>query len=318
MLVRLTGLNDQLYFMVSMRNNLIIRQCALVSSEGIIHNHSPLFGELFNIKISLKVASLSDVFPSLDFKALNFYEPLMMTSKENTVLFVKCIKKLKDVDIIYVLLIIDPHEIEKWMNNEASEQLDYFGISNFIDETNVNFPKNVSIKITEPSQVKFDELKSLHFFESDTKEKETSSESPFYKPSSNNEDKSLTSNGMSSTSGLATSNYHIDRGKRILTETENTLKRFRIVLLIFVISVIISNGVLCLYVVKFAQHSQNSNALTTLGSILVNIVSIADVSRYIDFGHSLNFNTTEIKTNLIYTRDQLSIYQDKLLDDISL
>lgn len=111
--IRLAGLSNNLYFIVSMKPMFSNRQCALVSEDGLVYANSELFADFLGLKLkSLKDHHIEDLIPDISYKKLPYFEPYFIYPNKNTIAIVRCVVKFKNADIYYVLLVGDSNEIE--------------------------------------------------------------------------------------------------------------------------------------------------------------------------------------------------------------
>lgn len=113
LLVRLAGIFNNVYFIVSVKPVLSNRQCALVSEDGLIYTYSQSFTEILGYKdTSLRDKRLDKIIPNFYYSKLNYFEPFLLRMENRTVALVRCLVTFKNTDIYYTLLVTDPAEIQ--------------------------------------------------------------------------------------------------------------------------------------------------------------------------------------------------------------
>ncbi|CAG9334492.1 unnamed protein product [Blepharisma stoltei] len=289
-LLRLTSLDNYLYFMMSFKEVKASRQVALTSEDGLIYSHSEGFSDLITEPLkSLRNQYLSDLLPGITLSQVPLYEPILLNIKDNNLALVHGIKNFKSTDIHFVLLISDQSEIDVWLENNDILQLEYFGKADTIAELE-HFESSHTDIHSDQDRVKFNLKASNNSFMHTTSLGEAEIEmasgatkfSEEHKEKHSTEDKSLTASSsyFTHTSSSQDKKAH---GKTIVLMSLVLLKRYKWVLFFSVLVVISTNIAIAIYITNAVNHSRSINTFSALGNILFDLVHIAENVRKIDY-----------------------------------
>ncbi|CAG9324876.1 unnamed protein product [Blepharisma stoltei] len=312
-LIRLTALNERLYFMVSMRPILSTRQVALISEDGLIYCHSQNFSKDIaepEVK-SLKFQYISSVIPSVDFANLPKSKPTLFKVGEIILTIIHCVKPMKNTNINYVLIIRDQEEVEKWTENEDSDQYD-LSDPDFSDK-DYNESKHI-VKLDIPLKVTFQKKRISSSFSAT----EVASDFELTHESMKMQDIQQSEERTGSMTQSSSSNDYIRVGNHIINKSVKILKQFRLVLLLSILSVTATNIAIAIYISQAVDHSLSVNTYKDLGIVMYETVFAAENARSVYYSKNLfqDQNTTNYLNSLKNSLSLLTISQDALYSNL--
>ncbi|CAG9328643.1 unnamed protein product [Blepharisma stoltei] len=240
-LIRLTALDESLYYMVSMMACTKNREAALISKEGMIYNHSQDFHRLLNIESSCLIYKYIDnVIPEIVFSKMVLFKPKLIQRKEKVIAVIYCKKDFKSTEIPYILLVQDFYEINAWTKGEAYEQIKYTEQPPILTTSENNFDIKRYSKFLSIESDKHELLRQTNRNLSTLDENASEADSTIIDIIKSNEinsnflEKTLSSATYSVSSRDNNRNHYLDKGARIILNCQKSLKLFKLVLFLSV------------------------------------------------------------------------------------
>ncbi|CAG9327539.1 unnamed protein product [Blepharisma stoltei] len=302
-LIKLTALREDLFFMVSMKPISSSHQVALISEDGTIYCHSDLFANALDLPNQfINYQNILSYIPK--FFELELFEPELIVGKQ-AIAVVHGIKYFKKSEVHYAILITDKSEITEWLQKSTYEQREFFG--QLTNRSIINEPKQNDTKI--PTDHDDDRV---------YKRKSNASITTFIDDveDSNNLEKcrhKFEELGSNISFQVSSYNFINSKEKSIINQSEQSLRKFKLVLFFSIISVLITNVAIIIYIADAVNHSRSINTFNDLGIILYRIASAAENSRLIDLAISYNHTEVSYYTSMLeQTRSDLLTYQSTL------
>ncbi|CAG9321887.1 unnamed protein product [Blepharisma stoltei] len=285
-LLRLTAMNNYLYFMMSFMTVKTSREIALTSEDGLIFSYSEGFAKLIAEPTkSIRNQYLSDFLPEIVLPQVPLFEPILLSIKENNVAFVHGVRRFKSTDMHFVLLITNPKEIDNWLEINDILQLEYFEKGDSFTELEHFESVHSEKSFSEKEKVRFN-FKNLTRVGSHDLSTEISivkfRSSENHKERWTSEEKSITISSSHYTHDSSSTEKKA-HGKTIVKKSEMILKKFKLILFVSVLVVITTNVAIAIYISNAVNHSRSIDTFSDLGNILFNLVHIAENAWKIDF-----------------------------------
>ncbi|CAG9328660.1 unnamed protein product [Blepharisma stoltei] len=298
LVIELTAFNNKAYFMVRFIEILCNRQVILLSKEGEIYNHSENLGPIIGYQQKdFSHLNISDVFPGVKLNKLYLFLPKIIMSNETKLALVHVQIAINLYTIHLIFVISDSLDIEKWQNEEAPEQIEFFGqsecqLNENYEEIRHKNPKNTLISINSA-----DQISKAFLYEENLWEKAAD-----YRVDQNQE-KNILADQLSA---------------RYIRRTEYSIRKFWWILLYAILAMIGTNTGILIYIINNVNHTTSMEVFSNLGSIIFYIgttpiwIRVAESEKM-----QGEFNSTEAMINLKYIRTSLIQLQNSLKSDYS-
>ncbi|CAG9320315.1 unnamed protein product [Blepharisma stoltei] len=281
-LIKLTAFHNHAYFLLSFKEKISSREIALISEDGLIYCHS----EFFTLWVDSEVSSvrnkyISNLFPMLDFNRMEPFEPWLVPFEDREVAIIHTIKHMNSLTLHFIMIVHDEKEIERWKDGQDPDQIEFYGNSTIIDDTEE--PSQIIEKklMRKPSRVRHHTVNQ--FITSLSKSLKEDSEMPTQISNFVGESRELDTfdekSGATSVNEINQLSTRARHAQRLIISSKLRIRVLQYVLFFTILSVIVTVIAILSYMITDVSHTTSLSIFTHLGQLLYDLSVSSDLAR---------------------------------------